>query len=96
MSPDTLLAILAMAAATYATRIGGVLVGAQSAPDRPREAGAGCLARCGAYRADRPGGDGGHCRDGRRSLAVLAATRLPMIVAIGIGIASVALLRGLS
>lgn len=95
MNPDTVLAILAMAVATYATRIGGMLVGALlPRTGRVKQAfDAVPVAVLTALIA--PAVTSGTAEMVAGAVTVLTATRLPLIVAVAAGIACVALLRAI-
>jgi uncharacterized membrane protein len=93
MSPDNLLAILAMAVATYATRIGGMLLGGYlPRTGRIRQA-LDALPAAVLTAVIAPAIVAGTAEMIAAALTLVAALRLPMIVAVLIGMGSVALLR---
>ena len=93
MNPDTLLAILAMAGATYATRIGGMLLGGYlPKTGRVRQA-LDALPAAVLTAVIAPAIVAGTAEMVAAALTLVAALRLPMIVAVLIGMGSVALLR---
>jgi uncharacterized membrane protein len=95
MSADNLLAILTMAVATYATRIGGMLLGGYlPKTGRVRQA-LDALPAAVLTAVIAPAVIDGSAEMIAGALTLLAALRLPMIVAVLIGIGSVAILRAL-
>jgi uncharacterized membrane protein len=93
MSPDNVLAIAAMAAATYATRIGGILLGARLPREgRVRQA-LDAVPAAVLTAVIAPALMAGRAEMIAGAATALAMTRLPMLVAIAIGMTTVALLR---
>jgi uncharacterized membrane protein len=93
MSADGLLAILAMAVATYATRIGGILLGGYlPRTGRVRQA-LDALPAAVLTAVIAPDVMAGSAEMIAAVLTLLAALRLPMIVAVLVGMGSVAILR---
>jgi uncharacterized membrane protein len=95
MSADGLLAILAMAVATYATRIGGMLLGGYLRnTGRVRQA-LDALPAAVLTAVIAPAVIAGSAELIAAGLTLVAALRLPMIVAVLVGMGSVATLRAL-
>jgi uncharacterized membrane protein len=95
MSTDTLIAIVAMAVATYATRIGGILLGGYlPKTGRVRQA-LDALPAAVLTAVIAPAVIGGSAEMIAAALTLVAALRLPMIVAVLVGMGSVAILRAL-
>jgi uncharacterized membrane protein len=95
MSADSLLAILAMAVATYATRIGGILLGGYLPnTGRVRQA-LDALPAAVLSAVVAPAVIAGSAETIAAALTLVAALRLPMIVAVLVGMGSVATLRAL-
>jgi uncharacterized membrane protein len=95
MSTDTLIAIVAMAVATYATRIGGILLGGYlPKTGRVRQA-LDALPAAVLTAVIAPAVIGGPAEMIAAALTLVAALRLPMIVAVLVGMGSVAILRAL-
>jgi uncharacterized membrane protein len=94
MSAETVLTIMAMAIATYATRIGGVLLGAYLPRTGWVKQALDALPAAVLTALIAPAVTAGTPEMMAGGITVLAALRLPMVAAIGIGIASAALLRG--
>jgi uncharacterized membrane protein len=93
MSADNLLAIVAMAVVTYATRIGGMLLGGHlPRTGRVRQA-LDSLPAAVLTAVIAPEVITGSAGVIAAGLTLLAALRLPMIVAVLLGMGSVALLR---
>ncbi len=93
MSADGLLAILVMAVATYATRIGGMLLGGYlPKTGRVRQA-LDALPAAVLTAVIAPDVMAGSAEMIAAALTLLAALRLPMIVAVLVGMGSVAILR---
>jgi uncharacterized membrane protein len=93
MSADTLIAILAMAVATYATRIGGILLGGYlPKTGRVRQA-LDALPAAVLTAVIAPAVIAGPAEMIAAALTLVAALRLPMIVAVLVGMGSVAILR---
>jgi uncharacterized membrane protein len=93
MSPDGLLAILAMAVATYATRLGGMLLGGYlPKTGRVRQA-LDALPAAVLTAVIAPALIAGSAELIAAGLTLLAALRLPMIAAVLVGMGSVATLR---
>jgi uncharacterized membrane protein len=93
MNTDILLAILAMAVATYATRIGGMLLGGYlPKTGRVRQA-LDALPAAVLTAVIAPAVIAGAAEMIAAALTLIAALRLPMIVAVLVGMGSVALLR---
>jgi uncharacterized membrane protein len=93
MSADGLLAILAMAVATYVTRIGGMLLGGHlPKTGRVRQA-LDALPAAVLTAVIAPDVMAGSAEMIAAALTLLAALRLPMIVAVLVGMGSVATLR---
>ncbi len=93
MSADGLLAILVMAVATYATRIGGMLLGGYlPKTGRVRQA-LDALPAAVLTAVIAPAVITGSAEMIAAALTLLAALRLPMIVAVLVGMGSVAILR---
>ena len=93
MSADGLLAILVMAVATYATRIGGMLLGGHlPKTGRVRQA-LDALPAAVLTAVIAPAVITGSAEMIAAALTLLAALRLPMIVAVLVGMGSVAILR---
>jgi uncharacterized membrane protein len=93
MSADNLLAVIAMAVATYATRIGGMLLGGYlPKTGRVRQA-LDALPAAVLTAVIAPAVIAGSAEMIAAALTVLAALRLPMIVAVLVGMGSVAILR---
>ena len=93
MSPDNLLAIVAMALATYATRIGGLLLGDRLPRDgRVRQA-LDALPAAVLTAVIAPALTAGRVELAAGAATALAALRLPMLAAIAIGMATAAFLR---
>jgi uncharacterized membrane protein len=93
MSADNLLAILAMAVATYATRLGGMLLGGYlPKAGRIRQA-LDALPAAVLTAVIAPAIVAGPAEMIAAVLTLVAALRLPMIVAVLIGMGSVAALR---
>ena len=93
MSADNFLAIIAMAVATYATRIGGMLLGGYlPKTGRVRQA-LDALPAAVLTAVIAPAVIAGSAEMIAAALTLLAALRLPMIVAVLVGMGSVAILR---
>jgi uncharacterized membrane protein len=93
MRTDNVLAILAMAVATYATRIGGMLLGGYLPnTGRVRQA-LDALPGAVLTAVIAPAVIAGSAEMIAAALTLLAALRLPMIVAVLVGMGSVAILR---
>jgi uncharacterized membrane protein len=93
MSADGLLAIVAMAVATYATRIGGMLLGGYlPKTGRVRQA-LDALPAAVLTAVIAPAVIAGSPEMIAAALTLLAALRLPMLVAVLVGMGSVATLR---
>jgi uncharacterized membrane protein len=93
MSADNLLAILAMAVATYATRIGGMLLGGHlPKTGRVRQA-LDALPPAVLTAVIAPSVIAGSAETIAAGATILAALRLPLIVAVLVGMGSVAILR---
>ncbi len=93
MSADTVLAITAMAVATYATRIGGILLGGYLPKTGRVRQPLDALPAAVLTAVIAPAVLAGSAEMIAAALTLLAALRLPMIVAVLIGIGSVAILR---
>ena len=96
MSPDTLLAIGAMAAVTYATRVGGMLVGARLPRTGRVKQALDAVPAAVLTALIAPAVTAGVPELVAGGLTALAATRLPMLAAIAVGIGCVVLLRGVA
>ena len=95
MSADSLLAIVAMAFASYATRISGMLLGGYlPKTGRVRQA-LDALPPAVLTAVIAPALIAGPAEMAAAALTLLAALRLPMVVAVLVGMASVATLRAL-
>ena len=96
MSLDTGLAILAMAIATYATRLGGMLVGTHLPRTGRLKQAFDALPAAVLTALIAPAVTAGTAEMAAGAATVLAAARLPMIAAMSVGITCVALLRALA
>jgi uncharacterized membrane protein len=96
MNPETVVVILAMAVATYATRIAGMLVGARLPRTGRVKQAFDAVPAAVLTALIAPAVTAGTAEMVAGAVTVLAATRLPMLAAIGVGIACVALLRAFS
>jgi uncharacterized membrane protein len=95
MNVDDVLAIVAMAVATYATRIGGMLLGARLPRTGRVKQALDALPAAVLTAVIVPAVTAGRAEMIAGAATVLAATRLPMLAAIAIGMACAAVLRGL-
>jgi uncharacterized membrane protein len=93
MSADNLLAIIAMAVATYATRIGGMLLGGYLPKTGGVRQALDALPAAVLTAVIAPAVIAGSAEMIAAALTLLAALRLPMIVAVLVGMGSVAILR---
>jgi uncharacterized membrane protein len=93
IDPATLLAILAMAAATYATRIAGLAVGRRIPQSGRARAALDTLPAAVLVAVIAPAAVGGPAEILATAVTVLAATRLPLLAVVGIGVAAVVILR---
>ena len=95
MSPDNILAIAAMAAVTYATRITGILLGDRLPREgRVRQA-LDAVPAAVLTAVIAPALMAGRAEMIAGAATALAMTRLPMLAAIAIGMTTAALLRAL-
>jgi uncharacterized membrane protein len=95
MSADNVLAILAMAVATYATRIGGLVLGGYlPRTGRVRQA-LDALPAAVLTAVIAPALVTGSAEAIAAGLTLLAALRLPLVVAVMAGVGSVAILRAI-
>jgi uncharacterized membrane protein len=93
MNADNLLAIVAMAVATYATRLGGMLLGGYlPKTGRVRQA-LDALPAAVLTAVIAPAVIAGRAEMIAAAATLLAALRLPLVVAVLVGVASVAILR---
>ncbi len=91
----TLLAIAAMAAATYATRVAGLMF-ARHIPDRGRaRAALDALPPAVLTAVIAPAATAGPAEIVAAALTILAATRLPLLAVVAVGVGSVTVLRHL-
>jgi uncharacterized membrane protein len=95
MSADTVIAILAMAVATYATRIGGILLGGYLPKTGRVRRALDALPAAVLTAVIAPAVIAGPAEMMAAALTLVAALRLPMIVAVLVGMGSVAILRAL-
>jgi uncharacterized membrane protein len=93
MSADNLLAISAMAVATYATRIGGMLLGGYLPKTGHVRQAVDAVPAAVLTAVIAPTVIAGSAEMIAAALTLLAALRLPMIVAVLVGMGSVAILR---
>ncbi|WP_207478133.1 AzlD domain-containing protein [Arenibaculum pallidiluteum] len=95
LDPATLLAILAMAAATYLTRVAG-LVFARYIPATGRvRAALDALPTAVLVAVIAPAASAGPAEIVATALTVLAATRLPVLGVVAVGVGSVVVMRAL-
>jgi uncharacterized membrane protein len=95
MSTDNLLAIVAMAVATYATRLGGLLLGAHLPHTGRVRQGLDALPAAVLTAVIAPDVVAGPAGITAAALTLLAALRMPMIVAVLVGMGTVAVLRAI-
>jgi uncharacterized membrane protein len=95
MSPDSLLAILAMAVATYATRLAGMLLGGYLPRTGRVRQGLDALPAAVLTAVIAPAVIVGSAEIIAAAATLLAALRLPMVLAVLIGMATVSILRAL-
>ena len=93
IDPATLLAILAMAAATYATRIAGLAIGGRIPQTGRARAALDALPAAVLVAVIAPAAAAGPAEILAAAVTVLAATRLPLLAVVGIGVAAVVMLR---
>jgi uncharacterized membrane protein len=94
MSADNVLAIAAMAAATYATRIGGVLIGDRLPRSGRIKQALDALPAAVLTAVITPAATAGRAEMIAAVATILAATRVPMLAALLVGMGTAALLRG--
>src|SRR5687767_11576143 len=93
MRADTLLAILAMAVATYATRLGGMLLGGYLPKTGRVRRALDALPAAVLTAVIAPAAIAGPAEMIAGALVLVSALRLPMIAAVLVGMASVGILR---
>ena len=93
MNQSTVLAILAMAAATYATRVSGLLIGAWLPTSGPAKRALDALPPAVLTAVVAPAVLSGRAELVAGAVTALAATRLPILASLALGMACVALLR---
>jgi uncharacterized membrane protein len=93
MSADSVLAIIAMAVATYATRLGGMLLGGYLPKTGRVRRALDAVPAAVLTAVIAPAVIAGRAEMIAAALTLLTAFRLPLVVAVLVGIASVAILR---
>ena len=96
MTAPTLLAILAMALATYATRVAGLIIGPWLPRTGPLRRALDALPAAVLTALVAPAITAGWAEGAAAGITALCATRLPTILAVAAGILTVALVRALA